>query len=493
MRKLLLLLLILAIPVSSQAATLTTSAPASVAVGNIITARIVTNTQGKTINAAGGTLQFPVDLLEVVSVSKGGSVFSLWVEEPKYSNTAGTVAFDGGIPNPGYTGSGTILTVTFHAKRAGTATLSLADAAVRANDGYGTDILTSAGGTQITITTPTAGAPVTQPTAQPVPVTSPTSADSIGSLRSSTHPDQTLWYGRNDAMLSWMYPEGALAVQTIVSDRLSTVPTVLYQPAIAKKEITNLDEGISYFAIRAKTKRGWGPIATYTLQVDTTAPTLGSPAFSYDIATHELVVTNIDARDETSGIARYELSIDDRTPIIINPEKIQNGTYRQSYLVDGPTLLSAAASAPSSGGTHTVKLAVYDHAGNTTSALGAFVVPVALINQTLFSLFGFSVTLLWFLILMLLIALASLAAAFAAWYRLFVLRQSSRSKSLKREQTVHRALSLFRVDLEKHLKTLEHAGTARELTAEEEKLKMDMTENLSDLERYLKKEFKKFE
>ena len=74
-----------------------------------------------------------------------------------------------------------------------------------------------------------------------------------------------------------------------------------------------------------------------------------------------------------------------------------------------------------------------------------------------------------------------------------MLRQSSKTKVAKRELVVHRALSMFKTDLERHLKSLENASTSRALTLEEERLRTDLGENLNDLERYLKKEFKKFD
>ena len=96
----------------------------------------------KSINNGEATIQFPVDMLEVVSVTKGSSIFTLWVEEPKFSNTTGKISFNGGVPTPGFTGaSGYIATVTFKAKKQGTASIIFSDGAVRENDGLGTDIL----------------------------------------------------------------------------------------------------------------------------------------------------------------------------------------------------------------------------------------------------------------------------------------------------------------------------------------------------------------
>lgn len=166
-----LFIALLCIAGTADAATLGVSAPASVTVGDIVTARILVDSAGVAINNAEATLIFPTDILSVISVSKANSVFSLWVEEPSFSNAGGMVGFNGGVPNPGFTGSsGTILSVTFQAKKSGNATLSLSNAAVRANDGKGTNVFTGAGSASLSVSAAVQQAPAPQPTPTPKPV-----------------------------------------------------------------------------------------------------------------------------------------------------------------------------------------------------------------------------------------------------------------------------------------------------------------------------------
>lgn len=125
-----------------QAASLRVSASKiKVSPGQTVTASVVVNTQGKSINNVEAVLRFPPDLMEATSAS-GGSILSLWVQNPTISNSDGTVSFNGGVPTPGFSGSGTAMTVIFKAKAAGIATLNISGAAVRENDGKGTNILT---------------------------------------------------------------------------------------------------------------------------------------------------------------------------------------------------------------------------------------------------------------------------------------------------------------------------------------------------------------
>jgi len=127
------------------------SSIAEISVGKNFIVTVSLDTQGETINNAEATLKFPTDLVKAVSVSTGASPLSLWVESPVISNTAGTISFNGGVPNPGYTGRGQLIAVTFRAQKSGRASFSLGSTAVRANDGLGTNILSSATGASVSI------------------------------------------------------------------------------------------------------------------------------------------------------------------------------------------------------------------------------------------------------------------------------------------------------------------------------------------------------
>ena len=116
------------------------------------TVTLDTNTSGVSINSIEGVLSFPKDLLNAESVSSTGSIFSLWVDQPNFSNIDGTISFNGGVPDPGFTGTdGKILSVVFKAKKAGVANLSFASANIYANDGMGTNVISKKSGININI------------------------------------------------------------------------------------------------------------------------------------------------------------------------------------------------------------------------------------------------------------------------------------------------------------------------------------------------------
>lgn len=142
----------LILPFCAYAAGLSlTASPSAVAVGDTVTLSLTVDSSGTAINAAEGTIAFPPDIFSFVSAQYSNSIFSLWIDSPAF-NGNNAVVFNGGLPSPGYSGSsGTILTITLRAQKQGTADFSITGAAVRANDGLGTDVLTAMHGAHITV------------------------------------------------------------------------------------------------------------------------------------------------------------------------------------------------------------------------------------------------------------------------------------------------------------------------------------------------------
>lgn len=89
-------------------------------------------------NALGATVNFPSDILEIVSFDKADSILDLWTEETKIRESAGEMSFSGGtLARGGYTGSGKLLTFSVRALREGTGELGFREAEVYRHDGKG--------------------------------------------------------------------------------------------------------------------------------------------------------------------------------------------------------------------------------------------------------------------------------------------------------------------------------------------------------------------
>lgn len=121
-------------------------------VGQNFSVSVYVSSPEQAINAVSGVVSFPPDKLKVISLSKKGSIFSFWVKEPLFSNSAGTIDFEGVVFNPGFLGSaGKIITISFQTKTAGQVSINFLSASVLANDGKGTNILTNTGSGSYTV------------------------------------------------------------------------------------------------------------------------------------------------------------------------------------------------------------------------------------------------------------------------------------------------------------------------------------------------------
>jgi len=280
-------------------------------VGNTFSAVVKVNTEGVAINAIEGTLVFNPNELAVISLSKAGSIFDLWVQEPEFSNTLGTINFGGIIFNPGFTGSsGTIITVNFRAKAVSNTKVAFSSGAVLANDGLGTNVLSTMGGGVYTLKS-TAAVPVPKETPQ-VPSVPSTGKPSAPNITSPTHPDQGDWYSNNNPVFKWEVPEDVTEVKLILSEKAGTAPVVSYIPPISSKKIENLDDGIYYLNARFKNSFGYGPIASYKVKIDTTAPNdFEIERVNKDDPTNPRPKLLFATEDNLSGIDRYEMKIGD--------------------------------------------------------------------------------------------------------------------------------------------------------------------------------------
>ena len=316
-------------------------------VGDSFSVSVRVNTGGVAINSAQATVFFPNDLLEVISLSQSG-VFSLWPVNPSFSNGGGTVSFAGGLPSPGYTGSsGTIILITFKAKAVGTATVTLDSASVLANDGFGTDVLTSLGSGSFIITAVGEEAPP-PPESKIVP--------RAPAISSDTHPEQSLWYADPDPDFTWTNQAGVTGFSIVYDDQEATVPDSIRDTTQAQQSYSGIGDGQFYFHVRAENTDGWGSTGHYLTQIDTTDPlTFAIDFLDGNKSTKTSIRISFETTDATSGIHRYELIVDDGTPVGIDV---------------GATTPYTLGSL--SAGQHTLTVIAYDNAGNSTPVTATF-------------------------------------------------------------------------------------------------------------------------
>ncbi|KKQ78119.1 MAG: hypothetical protein A3A96_00510 [Candidatus Zambryskibacteria bacterium RIFCSPLOWO2_01_FULL_39_39] len=191
--------LCLFVPLSATAQGILSLSPStgSYRVGESFSVIVNLNTGGESVNASTGQINFDNSKLQVVSLGYSQSIFSLWTDNPSFSNPAGTINFSGGVPSPGFTGaSGSILRITFKGKASGQAPVNFLSGSVLANDGQGTNIADGLKGALYAITPLDSSSEATT-------ITNLKSESTKGAERPITTPIITKWskqLNENDAL-----------------------------------------------------------------------------------------------------------------------------------------------------------------------------------------------------------------------------------------------------------------------------------------------------
>lgn len=320
-------------------------------VGAKFAVSILVGSADQAMNAADGAISFPQDKLEVTSLTKNGSIINLWVREPSFSNSVGTINFEGIVYNPGYTGAaGKVLTINFRVKKAGTtAVVNFASGSVLANDGAGTNILSNLGTASFSFTT-----------AGEAPQTPSANTPAAPKVSSLTHPDPVKWYANNNPSFEWTLPAGITGVNVLGDHKSNTNPGTRTDGVMSKYTFKDVDDGAWYFHIRLQNAAGWGAITHFPFKIDTEKPEFFNlkEVARVDL-TDPRIVLRVEASDKLSGIDHYEIQIDDSAKI--------------DWKDDGTHLYNTS---PQTSGKHNITVKAVDQAGNfLESSLGSEVLP----------------------------------------------------------------------------------------------------------------------
>lgn len=275
-------------------------------IGDIFLVQIRLNSGGTAINSADGKLTFDTNKLQVAGISKEGSIFTLWVQEPTFSNSNGKIEFAGGKPSPGFIGTaGKIATITFKAKSSGKANVNFSSGSIFADDGIGTNVLTSMenGSYQISDAETT---PLPEPEIEKL---------LFPSISSPTHSDQNKWYSDNNPKFIWKTYSDTTGTRLLFDRFPSSLPTVFYSEEISEKQLEDLSDGIWYFHVQLRNQNGWGDTDHFKFQIDTQPPERFKIQVKQDALNIQPTIM-FETKDELSGIDRYEIMIDQQEPII---------------------------------------------------------------------------------------------------------------------------------------------------------------------------------
>jgi hypothetical protein len=424
-------------------------------IGDIFTVNVLVDTEGQDINLAEIKINFPTDYLEVVSINKDNSIFTLWPEEPSFSNNNGTISFIGGVPNPGFNGSnGKIVSIIFKAKKTGTATLIITSGAIRANDGYGTNTFKNSNKAEFTLKTSLSkDEDIKQTIQQPTPkqninqnqiyINLPTPI-----ITSPTHPNQNAWYNNNSPIFTWRLPEEEISVKTGYSSNPNIKPYTKFLIPITKQELKNLKDGIYYFVLQFENDFASSPISRYKFQIDTTAPEIKE---FYLMPQESLLNIRIIATDTLSGLDKISIYLD-------------NSLYKKDTDIKDyySTVITGIT------GQHILKIIIEDKAGNKTVKEETINLPPLIKSITERDTATYTVLLLiWFTLLIIIIILVK-----------FIILEKGQLTDLEKQN-----LEKFKISTKEKLDQL--------LEESKEKIKMmDENPNFNEKEQNIYEKFK---
>lgn len=343
-------------PVKAAGASLFLSPPsATYAVGSTFSIKVNINSGGDAINATEANLIFNPDEISIVSLSKTGSIFSLWTTEPTFSNSVGNIVFGGGTPN-GFTGSsGTIITIRFSARANASSQISFSSGSILAADGKGTNILSTMNGAVYTLTARVVTPPAVNvpPATEYVPPTVSSGAPSAPIISSTTHSNPENWYSNRNPEFSWEVPTNVTSVRLLIDRLQGAIPTVTYNTPISEKKLEDLEDGVWYFHIRFQNQYGWGNITHRKVLIDTKAP----EPFNIIVdnegdSTNPTPILHFNTTDSLSGVEYYEVKIGEKNVVPIVAAAVESNPYQTPILEPW---------------THTIIVKAVDAAENSTA------------------------------------------------------------------------------------------------------------------------------
>ena len=338
----------------AESADLYLSPPAgTLETGKTFSIKVLVDSADAQVNTAEGHVKFDQTILSVDSLSKTGSALNLWSTEPTFSNTSGTVDFAGGSTSGVFTGKKTFLTIIFKAKKEGVAKIEITGGQIISPSSGFSDILTNKLGGSYTISPGTVT--ITPPKPDPIPVVAAGGPKPLAPIITSSLGDPDTWTNNPEVTFSWELSYGVTSVYLLFNELDASLPTI--DKGLISERVLVLDEdGEWYFHIAFKNTSGLGEVSHFGVNVDTVPP----EEFTLTALGQDLEAQlAFEVEDVLSGIDRYEVIVDDGSPLLVTPDKVVDGKYTLTGIDPGE---------------HNVVVQAYDLAGNMTESMATVTV-----------------------------------------------------------------------------------------------------------------------
>lgn len=454
--KIVLLFLIAALlPLTVDAASLSFyPASGSYNVGSSFTVGVYVSSSDQSINAASGVISFPTDMLEVSSISKNGSIFTIWADEPSYSNGAGTVSFEGLVPNPGFIGSsGKIITITFRVKSTGTPSLRFSSASTLANDGRGTNVIKGIGTAQFTLGIAAAPAVIKADKEKP------SYFDVVEIVREDeTDPRAQFVFKASDdiGIDHYVVKIDNVDIGDWKGDESGVYKAPPYGP------------GTHTIIVKAVDKAGNSRSSTETFFIKG----LEAPTFTeYPKNLQSGEILSVEGNAKANGEVRIWL------------EK-RKGEL-QSFVVksDENGRFTFASDEGMTDGVFDLWAEVSDERGARSLPTDKYTIAVS--ESPLLRFGGLAINILSILIPLVVLVFGLLFALLYGWHKFSIYKKKLRKEIHQAESVLHKSFSIMRREVKEGIEILERADLKRTLTKEESKILKQFKENLVDTEKFI--------
>ncbi len=463
-------------PTASAATLYLSPTTGSYAVGSTFTVSVYVSSPDQSENAVSGTISFPPDVLQVTSVSKIGSIISLWVQDPSFSNSVGTVDFQGLTLNPGFIGArAKILDITFKVKAAGTVPVIFQSGSILANDGSGTNVLNGFGNAKFI------AGNFESPTSQIVH----TPSFNIIEVppKDATDPQATFIFNTIDTTSSIDHYQIQIDTGAPIlwkddgTHRYTTPATLPGQHSLLVKVFDKAGNELADSATFTITPLHPPQIRSFPAELNSGDILVIKGTTDYPGAQVLISLQNKNSSNQYADpLSAYQSG---SNPDIQSVNADQQGNF---------TLVWA-------GNLHNGVYKMSAEVVNSKGARSIPTTPVAMaVNPSMFFTIG-SLAINFFALAIPLVALI-LVLLFMLWYgwrRFSLMRKRLRKEVRGTELAVHKAFGLLKEDVRARIKMLEKISAKRQLTVEEGKIITQLKQDLDNAESLVRKEFESIE
>ena len=460
----------LALPVRAEGAFFYLSpASGNYETGKDFSTHIFINAEGVAINAAQAEIYFPSEKLKVLSVSKVGSIFSLWVQEPVFSNTRGVISFGGGLPSPGYRGSaGKVITVSFRAVSSGEAKVFFGKEIITANDPWGTNAFSFSREGIYSIFPPEKLPPEVPTPEVPIIDTEPPHSFEItvDNEGDSTNPQPLLYFETEDELSGMSYYEVRVKEEIFRLEKGETMPYRLpkLEPGAYDISVKAFDRAGNFNESGVEVK-----IESISIPQITICPPVLNPLEELFYA-EGIVLPNskviVFFEKEEKLIKEWDVNSDgEGNWFLVKEVLVKSGIYKISVKTEDERGTISYPSEPCF-----VKV-----------ILGAIAIGPWIMSYK---------TLIWVFVVILILILALI---------FYLIWRSRRTRKLIEKETqdlkqkFYKEYNEFRAAIERELEALRKAKTKRELSEEEKEREKNLLKELSDVKEVFTRELKDIE